>query len=147
MDDAFVGNILKEMTAAASATTGGMSGGGETVVTGDSSASVQVTNVIHATGDGGTSHTVIEKTINGVQEVAEETKDFAPGEPVVVETRVEAHAEGQTPDAATETATTSSESAAQASTTEETSSGSWNLSVMFSTVSGFFSSIFSWWSN
>jgi len=80
------------MTAgAAAAATGGMvAGEGQAVVTGDSSASVQVTNVINAGDSGGTSHTEVIKTVDGktTKEVKDET--FAPGEPVVVETVVEA---------------------------------------------------------
>lgn len=89
--DSILGGAIIMAGAAASAVTGGASaGGGETVITGDSYSSVQVTNVINAGSEGGTSHTVIETSIDG--EVHTETKDesFASGEDIVVE--VFAHA-------------------------------------------------------
>ena len=86
----FTGIVLT-VTGAASAVTGGVTAGpGENIVTGDSSASVQVTNVINADNDGGTSHTEIIKSVDGKTTTEVIDKDFAPGEPVVVEQIVEA---------------------------------------------------------
>ena len=86
----FTGIVLT-VTGAASAVTGGVTAGpGENIVTGDSSASVQVTNVINADNDGGTSHTEIIKSVDGKTTTEVIDKDFAPGEPVVVEQIAEA---------------------------------------------------------
>lgn len=77
---------------AATAVSGGMvAGEGQTVVTGDSSASVHVTNVINADNEGATSHTEVTKTVDGVttKEISDQT--YAPQEPVIVQTVVEAH--------------------------------------------------------
>ena len=84
------------LEAEAAAMSGGVSAGtGETVVTGDSSASVQVTNVINADNSGGTSHTIIEKSVDGVVTREEETKELAPGEPVEVDVSVQAISGGE----------------------------------------------------
>ncbi len=92
--DQIITEVMLEAEAAAHS--GGASpGSGQTVVTGDSSASVQVTNVINANNSGGTSHTIIEKSVDGVVTREEEIKEFAPGEPVEVETSVQAISGGE----------------------------------------------------
>lgn len=124
--DTLIHEVVTESSAAAQATSGGVSAGsGQTIVTGDSSASVQVVNVVQSSSDGGTSHTVIEKTVDGVTTREEETKNFAPGEPVVVE--VEAHADStgthnttQTVDVDVTASSTSSDSTSYATTTTNT---------------------------
>lgn len=86
-----VESLVTGVLVGATAVTGGVSAdANHGVTTGDTSASVQVTNVIHANDGGGTSYTEIVKTINGdvVREVTE--RELQPGEPVVVETSVEA---------------------------------------------------------
>ncbi|MDZ4226352.1 MAG: hypothetical protein U1C66_02590 [Patescibacteria group bacterium] len=141
MNDAIIGGMMM-ITGAASAVTGGAgAAGGETVVTGDSSASVQVSNVINADNDGGTSHTIIEKTVNGVKEVTEETKEFAPGEPVIVEVGVEANSQ------------TTVDAEAEATTEEATSTSAESeqkppnfRSYILEKITGFFASVWSWWS-
>ncbi len=110
---------------AASAVSGGAAAGsGETVVTGDSSASVQVTNVIYSNSEGGTSQTIIEKTVDGVTTREEETKEYAPGEPIEVDVSVEAMSGGETVTQTTSDKSGASvaESALEASTTAEISS-------------------------
>lgn len=91
--DSFVTGVVMTAGAAAAATGGMVAGENQTVVTGDSSASVQVTNIVNADGNGGSSYTEIIKTVDGntTKEVKEET--YAPGEPVVVKTNVEAVSE------------------------------------------------------
>ena len=147
------------VTGAANAMTGGASAGpGETVVTGDSSASVQVTNVINADSEGGTSHTIIEKTVNGVREVIEETKEFAPGEPVEVNVSAEAHSGGSS---TTQTSVevgaeatlegevvTSLEMQGEASSTEEVAKEARGIGkIVLDAVSNFFASVWSFLSN
>ena len=139
--------------AAASAVTGGASvSGGETVVTGDSSASVQVTNTINSDNAGGTSHTIIEKTVNGVTTREEETKDFAPGEPVVVDVSAEARAGGSSTsqtDATSQTQEehTTAESAEASSTEPESPSAVQGFSAyVIEAISSFFASVWSLWS-
>jgi len=149
--DTLIGGMML-VTGAASAVTGGAATGGETVVTGDSSASVQVTNVINADNNGGTAHTIIEKTINGVKEVTEETKNFAPGEPVEVTATAEARAGGSsTSPAAAESSVDSKQATAtsSASSTEaEPSPARWSFgSYVIETISSFFTSMWSWWSS
>jgi hypothetical protein len=92
--ESLVTGVVMTAGAAAAATGGMVAGENQTVVTGDSSASVQVTNVVNADGSGGSSYTEIIKTVDGntTKEVKEET--FAPGEPVVVKTVVEAASKG-----------------------------------------------------
>ncbi len=100
---------------AATAATGGMTAGeGQVVVTGDSSASVQVTNVINADGEGGTSHTEIIKTVDGntTKEVVDKT--YAPGEPVITDTRVTATSGNSTTTGTTGEGTTTVEVATNA---------------------------------
>lgn len=143
--DNIVEEIIEEMPAAANSSTGGSSSYSETVVTGNSSASVQVTNVINADNNGGTSHTIIEKTVNGVKEVVEETKHFDPGEPVIVETTAEAHTGGEHASAHEDTSEDTGNAASSTEEGAESSKGSWSLSAMFSAVTEFFSSVFSWW--
>jgi len=154
MNDAIVSGMIM-VTGAASALTGGAAAsGGETVVTGDSSASVQVTNVINANNDGGTTHTIVEKTINGVKEVTEETKNFAPGEPVEVNVTAEARAEGS--GAATDSEITTEaevvETTDASSTEEELSKAGWSFGSyvrdrISNIVSSFFVSVWSWWNS
>ena len=147
--------IVGGMLVGASAVTGGASAGaGETVSTGDSSARVEVTNVINANNDGGTSHTIVEKTVNGVREVTEEIKKFAPGEPVEVEVNVEARAEGSNTPEAVVTTELSTEFTAEAgaSTTEaEAQEARWNFGSYvrdrISNIASFFASVWSWWSS
>jgi len=139
--------------AAASAVTGGVGAtGGETVVTGDSSASVQVTNVINADNDGGTSHTIIEKTVDGVKKVTEETKNFAPGEPVEVNVTVEANSGGKsTTNTSLQTETESGTETEEATTTatgpESQPDPQSFTGYIFKTISGFFAGVWSWFSN
>src|SRR3989344_8399245 len=86
-----VTGIVLTVTGVSSAVTGGVTAGpGENIVTGDSSASVQVTNVINADNSGGTSHTEIIKSVDGKTTTEVIDKNFVPGEPVVVEQIVEA---------------------------------------------------------
>jgi len=149
MNDAIIGGMLM-VSGAASAMTGGVTAGeGQTVVTGDSSASVQVTNVINADNDGGTSHTIVEKTINGVKTVTEETKEFLPGEPINVEVHAEAKSEGSevstseivsTGDTSEDTTATTSDEIS--TSTEDTVEAEWNIgSYLVDTISGMFTNL------
>ena len=145
--DTLIGGMMI-VTGAASAVTGGAAaGGGETVVTGDSSASVQITNVINANDEGGNAHTIIEKTINGVTTITEETKDFAPGEPIEVNASAEARTEGSS---TSQSATAPDDGSMQAtsgeasSTTQETA---WSFgSYLVETISNLFMGFWSLWS-
>lgn len=88
--------IISGVMVGATAVTGGASAGSnQTVVTGDSSASVQVTNVINGDSEGGSSHTIIEKTVNGITTREEETKEYEPGEAIKVNVSAEAKSGGQ----------------------------------------------------
>lgn len=139
-----------EQTSAANASTGGVHTSGGTTVTGDSSASVQVTNVINAGNEGGTSHTVIEKTVDGVTTVTEETKNFAPGERVQVNVTAEAHSSGTSETGTTsESATgeTSTVEAGEASSTPTEAGGGWSFtSYIMNAVSNLFEGFLSWFS-
>ena len=111
------------MVAATAVSGGAYAESGQTTVTGDSSASVQVTNVINGSTSGGTSHTIIEKTVDGVTTREEEIKNFEPGEPIRVETSVEAVSGGkesvQTGTNEAASAEVATEIAVEASTTPE----------------------------
>lgn len=133
-----------EQTSAASASTGGVQTSGGTTVTGDSSASVQITNVINAGNEGGTSHTIIEKTVDGVTTVTEETKNFEPGEPVEVNVTAEAHSGGTTE---TSTTSPSAAEAGEVSSTPAEVSGGWSFtSYIMTAVSNLFEGFLSWFS-
>ncbi len=135
------------VSGAASALTGGVSAeAGETVVTGDSSASVQVTNVINSNDEGGSAHTIVEKTINGVKTITEEIKEFKPGEPVIVETEVKAESRGGVVSSEAEIETditlASTTSDETGSSTEEESEAAWSLgSYIVEAFSNLFSSV------
>lgn len=148
--DSIVNEVIVETSAAASSGGASASSGG-TTVTGDSSASVNVTNVINGSNSGGTSHTIIEKTVDGVTTREEEVKHFAPGEPIQTSTHVEAVSGGASSASSAESNTQSEEGGeATTTTTEASATSSSPIEVaqslggyIIDTVSGFFSNIFS----
>lgn len=92
--DSFVTGVVMTATAATAATGGMVAGENQVVVTGDSEASVHITNVINAGDEGGTSHTEIIKTVDGNTTTEVKDKTFAPGEPIEVHTTAEAVSHG-----------------------------------------------------
>ena len=126
------------MVGAAAVTGGATAGSNQTIVTSDSSASVQVTNVINGNNEGGTSYTIIEKTVDGVTTREEETKTFEPGEPIYVETWAEAVSGGQEVSGSSDASSVVAEAAAleisaEASTTADiASSTDFGISIVSS---------------
>lgn len=92
----------------ATAITGGVTAGpGETVVTGASSALVEIHQTINANEVGGVGVTEILTTEDGVTKKETITKTFAPGEPVVLNVAASSSSKG-TISSATSTPATSS---------------------------------------
>ncbi|MBP9710749.1 MAG: hypothetical protein KBD50_00570 [Candidatus Pacebacteria bacterium] len=135
--DSFVAGVVMTAGAAAAATGGMVAGEGQTIVTGDSSASVQVTSIVHAGDHEGTSHTEIIKTVDGntTSEVVDKT--YAPGEPIKVETVVEA-VSGETYAHSSSTAHAETEIAVD----EEISTSSTKIAEHAKNVLEFFSQLF-----
>jgi hypothetical protein len=141
--DSFVTGVMLTAGAAATAATGGMvAGENQTVVTGDSSASVQVTNVINAGDSSSTAHTEIIKTVDGktTNEVVDKT--YAPGEPVVVETVVEAVSGKSYSQGSSATAHTDSEMVAEAAVSTSTSTIAERANIVLGFLSQLFHSVF-----
>lgn len=78
-----------------SVSTGGQTAAsGQTITTGDASASSHTETRINANGSGGIVEVMIEKTVNGETVKEEYQKEVKPGEPVHVEVSSEASSEG-----------------------------------------------------